>query len=97
MNDIREPSSTHGQEYVALSRPFDFDQVAIFCNPDQIYEGKVCISNVVYNELLDEKQPIVEVEHEDDVEQEESYEVEQEENYEVEEKYDVEQQETYEF
>jgi hypothetical protein len=79
VNDIREPSFTHGQEYVALSRPFRFDQVAIFCNPDQSYEGKVCISNVVYNELLDEKKPIIEEEHE--AEQRESYNVEQQENY----------------
>jgi hypothetical protein len=52
LNDIRSPSFSHGQEYVALSRPIDFDQVAIFCNPDQIYEGSVVFSNIVYNELL---------------------------------------------
>ena len=52
INDIREPSFTHGQEYVALSRPFRFDRVAIFCNEDQIDNGKVLIKNIVYQELI---------------------------------------------
>jgi ATP-dependent DNA helicase PIF1 len=52
INDIRESSFTHGQEYVALSRPFRFDGVAIFCNEDQIDNGKVLIQNIVYQELI---------------------------------------------
>jgi len=52
LNDIRSPSFSHGQEYVALSRPIDFDKVAIFCNSNQIFEGSVVFTNVVYNELF---------------------------------------------
>ena len=52
LNDIRSPSFSHGQEYVALSRPVDFDQVAIFCTEDQVYEDSVFITNIVYPELF---------------------------------------------
>jgi len=52
LNDCRNPSFSHGQEYVGLSRATDFNKVAIFCTPDQIYDGHVVIENVVYPELL---------------------------------------------
>ena len=52
LNDIRSPSFSHGQEYVALSRPIDFDQVAIFCTPEQVFDDAVNISNTVYPELF---------------------------------------------
>ena len=52
LNDIRSPSFSHGQEYVALSRPVDFDQVAIFCTPEQVFDDAVNIRNTVYPELF---------------------------------------------
>jgi len=52
INDIRSPSFSHGQEYVALSRPVDFDQVAIFCTENQCYEDSVFFTNIVYPELF---------------------------------------------
>jgi len=54
INDIRSPSFSHGQEYVALSRPVDFDQVAIFCTENQCNEDSVFITNIVYPELFAE-------------------------------------------
>ena len=53
LNDCREPSFCHGQEYVGLSRATDFSRVAIFCSSDQIYDGHVVIVNVVYPELFE--------------------------------------------
>jgi len=52
LNDIRDPSFCHGQEYVALSRPVDFDQVAIFCSENQCFENSVFFTNTVYPELF---------------------------------------------
>ena len=52
LNDCREPSFSHGQEYVGLSRATDISKVAIFCTPDQIFDNHVVIVNVVYPELL---------------------------------------------
>lgn len=53
LNDIRTASFTHGQEYVALSRPVDFDQVAIFCTKNQCFENSVFITNIVFPELFE--------------------------------------------
>ena len=52
LNDIRQESFSHGQEYVAMSRPFDIDQVAVFCTEDQIVNDSPVFSNIVYNELF---------------------------------------------
>ena len=52
VNDITVESFSHGQEYVALSRPQEFRHAAIFCLESQIDDGAVCIKNVVYPELF---------------------------------------------
>ena len=54
INDCRSPSFSHGQEYVALSRPTDIRNVAIFCNSSDVLDGHVCIANVVYPELFND-------------------------------------------
>ena len=53
VNDITVESFSHGQEYVALSRPQEFQHVAIFCLESQTFDGAVCIRNVVYPELFE--------------------------------------------
>ena len=52
LNDIRKESFSHGQEYVAMSRPFHIDQVAAFCTEDQIVNDSPVFSSIVYNELF---------------------------------------------
>ena len=52
LNDIREPSFCHGQEYVGLSRATDVSKVAMFCTLDQLYDDSVTVVNIVYPELL---------------------------------------------
>jgi ATP-dependent DNA helicase PIF1 len=52
LNDIRRSSFSHGQEYVAFSRATNFDQIAVFCNENQIEDDYVLFSNIVYNELF---------------------------------------------
>jgi hypothetical protein len=50
--DTRAEVFAHGQEYVAFSRLRDIKYGAVFCNQDQIWEGEIVISNVVYPELF---------------------------------------------
>lgn len=52
VNDITVESFSHGQEYVALSRPQEFMHAAIFCNVTQTDNDAVMIKNVVYQELF---------------------------------------------
>ena len=52
VNDIRKASFGHGMEYVALSRPTDIDEVCILCDEEQVENGEVVITNMVYPELF---------------------------------------------
>jgi len=52
LNDIRHPPFSHGHLYVSMSRATDADNVAFFCNEDQIHDEAVVVTNVVYPEML---------------------------------------------
>jgi ATP-dependent DNA helicase PIF1 len=52
LNDISSPSFSHGQEYVAMSRVNDIDNLKLFCNKNNIYNDSVTFTNIVYDELL---------------------------------------------
>ena len=53
VNDVSVESFSHGQEYVAVSRPQEFLHTAMFCLEEQIIDGAVCFRNVVYPELFE--------------------------------------------
>ena len=52
--DVSDPSFSHGQEYVAFSRPNVFSHSAIFCNESDVVDNQPTFINVVYDELMED-------------------------------------------
>lgn len=50
--DISDESFSHGQKYVAFSRPSVFENAAVFCLKQQVENEAITFTNIVYAELL---------------------------------------------